>query len=128
MQRLVATRPGAAVHRMIAARLDTPIMKATGGRVSLAAGVLPVAVLTSTGARSGQRRETPVSYFTDGDDVILIASNYGGAQHPSWSPNLLAHPDCPLHIGQPGGSFVARAIPGAPRDPLFALAVALYQG
>ena len=33
MQRLAATRPGAAVHRMIAAPLDATIMKATGGRV-----------------------------------------------------------------------------------------------
>jgi hypothetical protein len=31
MQRLVATRPGAVVHRMIAAPLDVRIMKATGG-------------------------------------------------------------------------------------------------
>jgi len=128
MQRLVATKPGAAVHRMIAARLDAPIMKATGGRVSLAMGVLPVVVLTSTGARSGQRRETPVSYFTDGDDVILMASNYGGARHPSWYHNLLAHPECELHIGQRGGSFVARAAEGAERDRLYALAVDLYWG
>ena len=84
MQRLVATRPGAVVHRMIAAPLDVPIMKATRGHVSLAMGVLPVVILTSTGARSGQRREYPVSYFTDGDDGILMASNYGGARHPSW--------------------------------------------
>ena len=97
MQRLVATKPGAAVHRMMAARLDAPIMRATGGRVSLAMGVLPVVVLASTGARSGQRRETPVSYFTDGDDVILMASNYGGARHPSWYHNLLAHPECGCH-------------------------------
>jgi deazaflavin-dependent oxidoreductase (nitroreductase family) len=128
MQRLTATRPGAAIHRMIAAPLDAPIMKATGGRVSLAVGVLPVVVLTSTGARSGQRRETPVSYFTDGDDVILIASNYGGARHPGWCYNLLAHPECELHIGQRGGSFVARETEGADRDRLFALAVDLYPG
>jgi deazaflavin-dependent oxidoreductase (nitroreductase family) len=128
MQRLVATRPGAAVHRMIAARLDAPIMKATGGRVSLAMGVLPVVVLTSTGARSGRRRETPVSYFTDGDGVILMASNYGVARHPSWYHNLLAHPECELHIGQRGGSFVAGATEGAERDRLYALAVDLYRG
>jgi hypothetical protein len=40
MQRAVATRPGAAVHRTIAARLDTPIMKATGGRITLAVGAV----------------------------------------------------------------------------------------
>ena len=85
-------------------------------------------VLTSTGAHSGQRRETPLTYFTDGDDVILTASNYGGARHPGWYYNLLAHPECELHIGPRGGQFVAREIEGAERDRLFALAVDLYPG
>jgi deazaflavin-dependent oxidoreductase (nitroreductase family) len=128
MQRLVATRPGAAIHRTIAAPLDAPIMKATRGHVSLAVGVLPVVVLTSTGARSGQRRETPVSYFTDGDDVILMASNYGGARHPAWYHNLHANPECELHIGQSGGSFIAHETEGAERDRLYGLAVDLYRG
>jgi len=35
---------------MIAAPLDAPIMRAGGGRVNLAVGVLPVVMLTSTGA------------------------------------------------------------------------------
>jgi deazaflavin-dependent oxidoreductase (nitroreductase family) len=128
MQRVVATRPGAAVHRTIAARLDTPIMKATGGRVTLAVGAVPVVVLTTTGARSGQRRETPLVYFTDGDDVILIASNYGGARHPGWYHNLRADPECELHLGRHGGRFVARETEGDERDRLFALAAELYPG
>jgi deazaflavin-dependent oxidoreductase (nitroreductase family) len=128
MQRLVATRPGSVVHRVIAAPLDAPIMRATAGRVNLAVGAVPVVVLTSTGARSGQRRETPLIYFTDGDDVILTASNYGGARHPGWYYNLLAHPECELRIGPHGGRFVARETEGAERDRLFALAVDLYLG
>ncbi len=128
MQRAVATRPGAAVHRTIAARLDTPIMKASGGRVTLAFGAVPVIVLTTTGARSGQRRESPLVYFTDGDDVILTASNYGGARHPGWYYNLLAHPECELHLGQPGGRFVARVTEANERSRLFALAADLYGG
>lgn len=121
-----ATKPWAAVHRMIAAPLEVPIMKATGVRLSSFA--VPVAVLTSTGARSGQRRETPVTYFTDGDDVILIASNYGGARHPGWCYNLLAHPECELRIGEHGGRFVARETTGADHDRLLALAAELYPG
>ena len=128
MQRLVATKAGAAVHRAIAAPLDAPILRATGGRVSLAAGAVPVLVLTSTGARSGQQRETPLVYFTDGDDVILMASNYGGARHPGWYHNLVAHPECELHIGPHGGPFVARETDGAERDRLYALAEDLYPG
>lgn len=125
---MVATRPGATIHRMIAAPLDAPIMRATGGRVSLAVGAMPLVVLTSSGARSGQRRETPLGYFTDGDDVILIASSYGRARHPSWYHNLLANPECELHIGPRGGPFVARPTEGAERDRLFALAVDHYLG
>ena len=128
MQRLVATRPGAVVHRMIAARIDVPIMRASGGRVNLAVGAVPVVVLTSTGARSGQQRATPLVFFTDGDDVILTASNYGGARHPSWYYNLIAHPECELHIGPRGGRFVAHEIEGGERDRLFGLAVDLYPG
>lgn len=85
----------------------------------------PVLVLTTTGARSGQQRERALAYFTDGDDVILMASNYGGARHPAWYHNLLAHPECELHIGPSGGRFVAREAEGDDRDRLFALAVGL---
>src|SRR5271165_5472315 len=128
MQRLVATKAGAAVHRAIAAPLDAPILRATGGRVSLAAGAVPVLVLTSTGARSGQQRETPLVYFTDGDDVILMASNYGGARHPGWYHNLVAHPECELHKGPHGGRFVARETDGAEHDRLYSLAEDLHSG
>jgi deazaflavin-dependent oxidoreductase (nitroreductase family) len=103
-------------------------MRATGGRVSLAVGAMPLVVLKSTGARSGQPRETPLGYFTDGDDVILIASSYGRERHPGWYHNLLANPECELHIGPRGGRFVARRAEGADRDRLFGLAVDHYLG
>jgi deazaflavin-dependent oxidoreductase (nitroreductase family) len=128
MQSLVASKPGAAVHRMLLAPLDASVIRATGGHVDLAFGVFHIVVLTSIGARSGQRRETPLVYFTDGGDVILIASNYGGARHPSWYHNLLAHPECELHIGKRGGPFVAREATDADHDRLFTLAAALYPG
>ncbi len=128
MLALVATKPGAAIHRTLVAPLDGPIMRATRGHVNLAFGATPIVMLTSTGARSGQRRETPLGYFTDGDDVILIASNYGGTRHPSWYHNLVAHPECELRIGEHGGLFVAREVTGAEHDRLFALAGEAYHG
>ena len=107
--------------RKVAAPIDAPIIKATRGRVRLNIAV-PIVVLTCVGARSGKRWEVPLAYFTDGDDVILIASNYGGERHPAWYHNLVAHPECELHIGPRGGSFVARETSGADRDRLYALA------
>lgn len=119
---LASTKAGLAVWRKVAAPLEAPIMKATRGRVRLNLAV-PIVVLSSIGARSGQRRESPLAYFTDGDNVILIASNYGNARHPAWYYNLLAHPECELHIGRHGGRFVAQEVKGADRDRLYALAV-----
>lgn len=119
--RLAATKTGLALWRRFAAPVEAPFIKATGGRLRLNVA-LPIVVLTSTGARSGQRRETPLAYFTDGNDVILIASNYGKQNHPAWYHNLRAHPDCELHIGPRGGAFTAREIVGPERDRLFQLA------
>jgi deazaflavin-dependent oxidoreductase (nitroreductase family) len=128
LARVTATKRGAAVHRRIAAPLDAVIMKLTGGRVNSTGGAMPMVVLTSTGARSGLSRKTPLAYFTDGDDVIVIASNYGGQRHPGWYHNLVAHPECELHIGPRGGTFTAHEVEGADRDRLFGLAVEFYPG
>ena len=119
---LATTKTGLAIWRKVAAPLEAPLMAATGGRIRLNIAV-PIVVLSSIGARSGERREIPLAYFTDGDDVILIASNYGGARHPAWYHNLRANPQCELHIGKRGGQFVAHQAEGADRDRLYALAV-----
>ncbi len=119
---LATTKTGLAIWRTVAAPIEAPLMKATRGRIRLNLAV-PIVVLSSTGARSGQRRESPLAYFTDGGDVILIASNYGGPRHPAWYHNLRGHPECELHIGTRGGRFVAHEVEGADRDRLYALAV-----
>lgn len=70
------------------------------------------------------QRDVPLSYFTDGDDVILVASNYGQAKHPSWYCNLLKNPRCQLFADgrtDSGGTFTARPTDGADHDRLFAL-------
>ncbi|SHN38758.1 nitroreductase family deazaflavin-dependent oxidoreductase [Cryptosporangium aurantiacum] len=50
--------------------------------------------LTTVGAKSGQKRQSPVARFADGDDAWLIAGTNGGKpQHPAWYHNIKAHPD-----------------------------------
>ena len=49
--------------------------------------------LTTTGARSGQSRTTPVARIADGDSWIVVASAGGSARHPAWYHNIAAHPD-----------------------------------
>ncbi len=118
---LWATKTGLAIWGRTAARVEAPLMKATRGRIRLNLAV-PMVVLTSTGARSGKQRDIPLAYFTDGDDVILIASNYGGDRHPAWYHNLRAHPTCELRIGDRGGRFIANETEEADRARLYGLA------
>jgi deazaflavin-dependent oxidoreductase (nitroreductase family) len=86
------SRAGQFIARHIARHTDPHLFRLTGGRVNM--GAIINAPLVSTGAKSGQPREVQLTYFHDGPDVILLASNYGGVKHPQWFYNLKAHPDC----------------------------------
>jgi deazaflavin-dependent oxidoreductase (nitroreductase family) len=91
--------------------------------------VMPFASMTTTGARSGQPRTTAVLYFSDGDDVIVIASNFGGEYHPAWYHNLKAHPETVLSRGEHRGTYNAVEVTDdAERERLFALVGHLYAG
>src|SRR5690242_1896214 len=86
----------------------------------------PLLLLTTTGARSGQRRTTPLMYVPDGDRLLVIASNAGAPAHPDWYRNLLAHPQVTVEVG--ADTFDARAVvlAGMERQQLWDRIVASY--
>jgi deazaflavin-dependent oxidoreductase (nitroreductase family) len=50
--------------------------------------------LTTVGAKSGEKRQSTVTRFADGDDAWLIVASAGGAaRNPAWYHNIAAHPD-----------------------------------
>jgi deazaflavin-dependent oxidoreductase (nitroreductase family) len=50
--------------------------------------------LTTVGAKSGERRTTPVARFDDGGGGwVVVASAGGTAKHPAWYHNIVAHPE-----------------------------------
>ena len=52
-----------------------------------------MAWLTTTGAKSGERRTWPVLAIPAEDGrLVVIASNYGQRSNPSWYHNLRANP------------------------------------
>ena len=55
---------------------------------------LDLLYLTTIGAKSGQKRQSTVARFADGDDAwLVVASGGGSARHPAWYHNIAAHPD-----------------------------------
>ncbi len=56
--------------------------RANGGKVGGMWEGTPLLLLTTTGARSGERRITPMGYLPDGDRLLVWASNGGAPTHP----------------------------------------------
>lgn len=97
--------------------------RANGGVVGGMFEGAPLLLLTTTGARSGARRTSPVMYLRDGDRLLIFGSNAGGPAHPDWFHNLLADPQVSYEIGEEGEdgairSYAATAAPleGEERD------------
>jgi deazaflavin-dependent oxidoreductase (nitroreductase family) len=80
----------------------------------------PLLLLTTTGARSGESRTTPLVYTRDGDRVVVIASKGGAPQHPAWYLNLRANPEVIVEIGTEKFEATASVADDAERDRLYA--------
>jgi deazaflavin-dependent oxidoreductase (nitroreductase family) len=67
----------------------------------------PLLLLTTTGAKTGTERTTPLVHTRDGDRIVIIASKGGAPRHPDWYRNLSANPQVTVEL--PGETFRARA-------------------
>lgn len=64
-------------------------------------------LLTTRGRKTGKLRRTALIYGLDGDRYLVVASNGGAPNHPSWYLNLVVHPEVELQVG--AAKFAARA-------------------
>jgi deazaflavin-dependent oxidoreductase (nitroreductase family) len=66
-----------------------------------------ILILTTKGRVSGKERETPLIFREHDGRYLVVASNGGNADHPSWFKNLRANPDVMVQVK--GDRFAARA-------------------
>lgn len=97
-----------------------------GGKVAGSWEGRPLLLLTTIGAKSGERRTTPVMYLRDGDRLLVFASRGGAPTNPGWYHNLVAHPDVTVEVA--GETFEARAsvLAGEERDRLYGRQAELF--
>lgn len=93
--------------------------RANGGKVGGPFAGSPMLLLTTTGAKSGQSRTTPLVYTTDGDRIVIIASKGGAPTNPAWYHNLVANPTATVEIGTETFQARATVAEGAERERLF---------
>jgi deazaflavin-dependent oxidoreductase (nitroreductase family) len=95
--------------------------RANAGQVAGMGGPSRMLLLTTRGARSGQPRTAPMMYLTDGDRLVVYASNAGAPRPPGWYLNVVAHPDVTVEVGGDRFEAVAAVAAGEERERLWRL-------
>ncbi len=106
------------------------LLSLSGGRLGGDVMNMPVLELTTTGARSGQKRTamltTPVQ---EGDTIVIVASRGGDPHHPAWFHNLKRNPDVEVSMrGGPKRPMRARVADADERTRLWPLVTKRYGG
>lgn len=83
-------------------------------------------LLTTTGAKTGRRRTTPMMHHRDGDRILVIASNAGAPKDPDWYHNLVRDPHVIVEVGDETYPALASVLTGADRDRQWAMLTQTY--
>ncbi|MBT4521067.1 MAG: nitroreductase family deazaflavin-dependent oxidoreductase [Halieaceae bacterium] len=97
--------------------LDRLLLRISRGWISTA--MQTIVLMETTGAKSGLRRETVTLCMRDGDNIVLVGSNWGLPAHPAWVFNLRANPETLVRFRGYVGSMRAREINGSERADMW---------
>jgi deazaflavin-dependent oxidoreductase (nitroreductase family) len=130
LRRFAASGPGSWLFARVAPHLDRRVHRFTRGRHTLGSLItgLPVVMLTTTGAKSGQTRTVPVLGLPASGGVAVIASNWGQVRHPAWSHNLRAPPEAQVVIDGNRRRVLAAEVTGDRRAEIWQEALRIYPG
>jgi deazaflavin-dependent oxidoreductase (nitroreductase family) len=125
---MAATRQGMWLFYLFVRLIDLPVSRLTKGTFIPSANwnVMPIIYLTTTGAKSGIPRSVPVLCIPDGENLILVGSNWGNLQNPGWVYNLRAHPQTLVRKGKMEKGFTARELHSGERAVTWQKAVRFY--
>lgn len=84
-----------------------------------------VVLLTTTGAKTGQPRLTPLVCLRIDDQMVVVGSRGGAPEDPAWVGNVRANPNAQLEIGTEKYGVIVREIRSPERDVLFQRVVAM---
>ena len=102
--------------------------RANGGVVGGPFEGATLLLLTTTGAKSGQLRLSPLAYLTIDDKLIIVGSKAGADTNPNWVHNLRANSRAHVEVGTDAYDVVARELPEDERDATYPKVVALAPG
>ncbi|WP_280462174.1 nitroreductase family deazaflavin-dependent oxidoreductase [Nocardia carnea] len=96
-----------------------------GGTVGGTFEGFPLILVHHIGAKSGIERIAPLVPYVEDDRIFVFASLGGSPKHPAWYHNLTANPNTTVEYGAETFPVVARVLPRAERDEIYAKQVAV---
>jgi deazaflavin-dependent oxidoreductase (nitroreductase family) len=92
--------------------------RANGGKVGGQFAGANLLLLTTTGAKSGQPRLSPLAFFRIDGKLLILGSFRGADFHPAWVHNLRANPRAHIELGDESFDVVAAELSGEQRDDI----------
>lgn len=99
--------------------------RANGGKVGGPFEGATLLLLTSTGAKSGQPRLSPLAYLVIDGRMFIVGSLAGSDATPNWVYNIRANPQAHVDLGVEAYDVTIRELPPEERDEMFARIVAM---
>ncbi|MBQ78202.1 MAG: hypothetical protein CL692_06440 [Cellvibrionales bacterium] len=103
-------------------KADLFLMKHSRGWINTA--MQSLVLIETIGAKSTQKREIVTLCMPDGEQLLLVGSNWGRNRPPAWYFNLKAYPTVEVTFKGYRGLMNAREITGDQRDRLWSKLVA----
>jgi deazaflavin-dependent oxidoreductase (nitroreductase family) len=130
MQHIAATRAGAWFFARTLDHIDRALLRFSRGRLTVPGVVagLPVLTVTTTGARTGQRRSAPLVGVPAGDDIAVIGTSFGQSRTPGWYYNMRADPAVEVTYHDKTVKAIAREADEEEKRAIWDRATAIYLG
>ena len=130
VRRFASSGPGSKLFARVAHKIDRPVFRWSKGKRTFGSMItgLPVVMLTTTGAKSGQQRTVPVLGLPVDGKLAVIASNFGQRKQPGWYYNLRANPEGELSVDGRSMRFRAVAATGELRERIWNPGLEIYPG
>ena len=95
------------------------VYKLSGGRMGARMGWIDVALVETTGRKTGKKRTIPIACYPYKGSVAVSASNSGSDKHPAWYLNMVANPRVSVRLGKEQFEAHAEVVPEEEREALW---------
>lgn len=113
----LASSPTVSLLKKTVPNIDQRLMRLSRGWLNT--GLQTTALVTARGARSGEPRPFVTLAMPAGNDLILVASNWGGEKHPAWYFNLKQNPEVDVLFRGFNGKMATTELAGRERSSMW---------